>query len=61
MRIAPLQQATLAVPLRIGGARIAYDVLLYRAFRHHRPPEESAGTDAQNAGALLRRNSSRRP
>jgi predicted MFS family arabinose efflux permease len=32
-----------AVPLWIGaGMKIAYDVLLYAAFRRHRPPEEAA-------------------
>jgi MFS family permease len=37
-----MQQAALAAPLWIGGgAKIAYDLLLYRAFRHLRPPEES--------------------
>jgi MFS family permease len=39
-----MQQATLAAPLWIGGgAKIAYDLLLYRAFRHLRPPEEGPG------------------
>lgn len=33
---------TIAVPLWIGaGMKIAYDLLLWRAFRHVRPPEES--------------------
>jgi MFS family permease len=38
-----MQQVALATPLWIGGgAKIFYDLLLYGAFRHHRPPEESA-------------------
>ena len=36
-----MQHVALAGPLIIGGGlKIAYDVLLYRAFRHLRPPEE---------------------
>jgi MFS family permease len=36
-----MQHMALAGPLIIGGGlKIAYDVLLYRAFRHLRPPEE---------------------
>ncbi len=36
-----MQYVALAGPLVIGGAlKIAYDLLLYRAFRHVRPPEE---------------------
>ena len=36
-----MQHVTLAGPLIIGGTlKIAYDLLLYRAFRHVRPPEE---------------------
>jgi MFS family permease len=36
-----MQHIALAGPLVIGGAlKIAYDLLLYRAFRHIRPPEE---------------------
>ena len=39
-----MQGASLAVPLYIGaGMKIAYDAALYYSFRHHRPPEESAG------------------
>ncbi|MDE3135030.1 MAG: MFS transporter [Acidobacteriota bacterium] len=57
-----MQHAALAAPLWIGGgAKIAYDLLLYRAFRRHRPPEESPVADAQDAGAPLGRNSPRRP
>ncbi len=38
-----MQGASLALPLVIGaGMKIAYDLLLYAAFRHHRPPEEHA-------------------
>jgi MFS family permease len=37
-----MQHIALAGPLVIGGAlKIGYDVLLYRAFRHVRPPEEA--------------------
>jgi predicted MFS family arabinose efflux permease len=36
-----MQQVALAGPLVIGGAlKIVYDLLLFRAFRHVRPPEE---------------------
>jgi hypothetical protein len=36
-----MQNVALAGPLIIGGAlKIGYDLLLYRAFRHIRPPEE---------------------
>lgn len=39
-----MQGTSLAVPLFLGAAmKIAYDLLLWRAFRHHRPPEERAG------------------
>jgi predicted MFS family arabinose efflux permease len=39
---AVMQHVALAGPLLIGGAmKIAYDLLLYRAFRHLRPPEEA--------------------
>jgi MFS family permease len=38
-----MMQQMLAAPLFVGGAlKIVYDVVLYRAFRHIRPPEESA-------------------
>ena len=38
-----MQHVTLAGPLIIGGTlKIAYDLLLYRAFRHVRPPEEDS-------------------
>lgn len=37
-----MQNVGLAVPLFIGGSlKIAYDIILYRSFRHLRPPEES--------------------
>ena len=37
-----MQHVALAAPLFIGGTlKIAYDLLLYRSFRHVRPPEES--------------------
>jgi MFS family permease len=53
-----MQQVTLAAPLWIGGgAKIFYDLLLYAAFRHLRPPEELAGAGAVaqglDASALL--------
>jgi MFS family permease len=36
-----MQHLTLAGPLVVGGAlKVAYDLLLYREFRHLRPPEE---------------------
>jgi hypothetical protein len=36
-----MQHVALAGPLIIGGVlKIGYDLLLYRAFRHVRPPEE---------------------
>jgi predicted MFS family arabinose efflux permease len=38
-----MQHVALAGPLIIGGGlKMAYDLLLYRAFRHVRPPEEDA-------------------
>lgn len=40
---AVMQYVGLAVPLFIGGGmKILYDVVLYRSFRHLRPPEEAA-------------------
>jgi len=37
-----MQQVAFAAPLFIGGSmKIAYDVVLYRAFRHLKPPEEN--------------------
>ena len=37
-----MQHVALAGPLFIGGTlKIAYDILLYRSFRHVRPPEEA--------------------
>jgi hypothetical protein len=36
-----MQNVVLAAPLFIGGGmKIAYDLVLYRSFRHVRPPEE---------------------
>ena len=38
---AVMQTVSLAAPLFVGGGlKIAYDVILYRSFRHLRPPEE---------------------
>jgi MFS family permease len=40
-----MQNVVLAAPLFIGGGlKIAYDVVLYRSFRHLRPPEENPAT-----------------
>jgi predicted MFS family arabinose efflux permease len=40
-----MQHIALAGPLMIGGMlKIGYDLLLYRAFRHVRPPEEETAT-----------------
>jgi len=39
-----MQYVVLAAPLFIGGGmKIAYDIVLYRSFRHLRPPEEKDG------------------
>jgi MFS family permease len=39
-----MQQIALAAPLVIGGMlKIGYDIVLYRMFRHIRPPEECGG------------------
>ena len=36
-----MRTLSLSAPLVIGpGLKVVYDLLLYRAFRHHRPPEE---------------------
>jgi predicted MFS family arabinose efflux permease len=41
---AAMQSVALGMPLVVGASlKIAYDVLLYRAFRHVRPPEEERG------------------
>jgi hypothetical protein len=41
-----MRGTSMGAPLMIGaGMKIAYDVLLYRAFRNVRPPEESARSD----------------
>jgi MFS family permease len=40
-----MQHVALAAPLFIGGSlKIAYDLVLYRSFRHLRPPEERPST-----------------
>jgi hypothetical protein len=45
-----MQHVALAGPLIVGGAlKIAYDLLLYRAFGHVRPPEEDVA-DSPRAG-----------
>jgi hypothetical protein len=42
-----MQGRSLAVPLLVGAAmKIAYDLLLYRAFRHLKPPEERTAAHA---------------
>ncbi len=43
---------SLATPLFAGaGLKIAYDVMLYAAFRRLRPPEETAGDAARSRHA----------
>jgi MFS family permease len=45
-----MQYVVLAAPLFIGGGmKIVYDIVLYRSFRHVRPPEEK---DAQQIARL---------
>jgi predicted MFS family arabinose efflux permease len=40
-----MQRVAFSAPLFLGGGlKIGYDILLWRAFRHVRPPEEAAGT-----------------
>jgi len=42
---AMMQHLSFSAPLIAGGGlKITYDVLLYRGFRHRKPPEESRGT-----------------
>ena len=42
---AVMQYVVLAAPLFIGGGmKIVYDIVLYRSFRHVRPPEETAAS-----------------
>jgi MFS family permease len=49
---AVMQHVALAGPLVIGGAlKIGYDLLLYRAFRHVRPPEEEIAPPPQHLGS----------
>jgi predicted MFS family arabinose efflux permease len=36
-----MQNLALSSPLVIGGMKVAYDLVLYRAFRKLRPPEET--------------------
>jgi hypothetical protein len=41
-----MQNVTFSAPLIAGGGiKIAYDVLLYRKFRHIKPPEERINTN----------------
>jgi MFS family permease len=53
-----MQHVALATPLVVGGTlKIAYDLLLYRSFRHVRPPEEQGpigggGSVVEQAGVL---------
>ena len=43
-----MRHLSLSAPLLVGpGLKIAYDLLLYRAFRHVKPPEERAGHPPQ--------------
>jgi MFS family permease len=47
-----MQYVALAGPLVIGGAlKIGYDLLLYRAFRHVKPPEEQDARHPQRVGS----------
>lgn len=47
-----MQGVALAMPLFLGaGMKIAYDVLLYKAFRHLKPPEEETEPSRTEAGA----------
>ena len=47
-----MRGTSMALPLFIGaGMKIAYDVLLYVAFRGHRPPEEGGGAPTGGSGA----------
>jgi MFS family permease len=42
-----MQGVSIATPLVVGpGLKIAYDLMLYRSFRHLKPPEERAREDA---------------
>ena len=44
-----IQGASLLAPLFVGaGMKIVYDILLYRAFRHRRPPEEQLSPHTPN-------------
>jgi MFS family permease len=46
-----MQHLTFSAPLVIGGAlKVAYDLLLYRNFRHLKPPEELVAPASDNAG-----------
>jgi MFS family permease len=50
-----MQNLALATPLIIGATmKIAYDVLLYRAFRHAKPPEERDGDVTKQPAARSR-------
>ena len=54
-----MQHVALAGPLVIGGAlKIAYDLLLFRAFRHLRPPEESSPAGTKRGGCVCERRDS---
>jgi MFS family permease len=47
---AVMQHVALAGPIVIGGAlKIAYDLLLFRSFRHLRPPEEQSDASGSKA------------
>jgi hypothetical protein len=40
-----MDDVSLMLPLVVGaGMKIGYDLLLWRAFRHVKPPEETAGS-----------------
>jgi MFS family permease len=47
-----MQGASLVAPLFVGaGMKISYDVLLFLAFRHRRPPEEQSSQSASDRSA----------
>ncbi|HEV8524690.1 MAG TPA: MFS transporter [Terriglobales bacterium] len=54
-----MQGLGFSAPLLLGGGlKITYDLLLYRAFRHIRPPEEAARTPSSPGGTAIQSTSS---
>jgi len=50
-----IMQTAMGAPLVIGpGMKIVYDLLLYRSFRHLRPPEEMSATEREPGAAGVR-------